>query len=217
MPGGHVLGWAAVVLCATYSVFAFSMAAVAVLSLAGVIPDAPSRTAPPLFVAHAVAGGVALVCGAAQLQLARRWLRSRPRAHRVLGRVYAVASWAASAASLGVALLFDVPVAARMAFAAGAVLWFSATTVAVVRIRRGRIAEHRQWMVRSFSVSFFFVTASLWMPVLAATSIPASVGYPLAIVLGWGANLAAAEVWLRRARPSAAGPLSTPAASSARA
>lgn len=143
---------------------------------------------------------MALACGSVQLAVARRWSVSAPRAHRVLGRLYVGAAWTASSASFVVAVLFDVPAAARAAFATGSVLWFVATTVAFVHIRNRHVEQHRAWMVRSFSLSFFFVTGSLWMPAMAATGLPHAVSYPLSIVLGWSLNLAAAEWWVRRSR-----------------
>lgn len=91
-------------------------------------------------------------------------------------------------------------VAARIVFAAGSLLWFGTTTVAFVRIRRGRVLAHREWMIRSFSLAFFFVTGSLWMPILAGTALPAAIGYPLAVFLSWSLNLVAAELWVRRTR-----------------
>jgi hypothetical protein len=81
-------------------------------------------------------------------------------------------------------------------------LWFTTTTVAFLRIRQGDVPRHREWMVRSFSLAFFFVTFSLWVPLLASTDLPDAIGYPLAVVLSWGLNLVAAEWWIRRTRSS---------------
>ena len=68
-------------------------------------------------------------------------------------------------------------------------------------------------MIRSYALAFFFVTFSLWVPLFASTSIPDAVGYPLAVLLSWSLNLAAAQVWIRRTRLTArAGPVRPPAA-----
>lgn len=52
------------------------------------------------------------------------------------------------------------------------ILWFSTTTIALLHIRRRKIKAHREWMIRSFSLSLFFVTFSLWVPGLASTNLP---------------------------------------------
>ena len=121
--------------------------------------------------------------------------------HRRIGWIYLWGAWITSLSSLGVAAFFDVSVAARIVFAAGSLLWFGTTTVAFVRIRRARVLAHREWMIRSFSLAFFFVTGSLWMPLLAGTALPEAIGYPLAVFLSWSLNLVAAELWVRRTRP----------------
>jgi hypothetical protein len=40
-------------------------------------------------------------------------------------------------------------------------------------------AEQHEWMVRSCSLSLFFVIFSLWAPALAHTPLPPAVSYPL--------------------------------------
>ena len=55
-------------------------------------------------------------------------------------------------------------------------------------------------MIRSFALSLFFITFSLWVPGLASTSLPHAIGYPLAIFLSWSLNLIVAEIWIRRTR-----------------
>jgi uncharacterized membrane protein len=175
------------------------MGGLEVLSLLDMAVDAPHRAAPVAFVVHAWAGGVALLSGI--LQLNRRLLNKRRAIHRALGRVYVWAIWLSSATGLWSAAFFDVNLAAKFVFGALSVLWFGTTTIAFRHIRNRRIAEHREWMIRSFSLSLFSVTFSLWVPGLASTSLPAVVGYPLAVFLSWSLNLLIAELWIRHTRP----------------
>jgi uncharacterized membrane protein len=147
---------------------------------------------------HALTGGIALIIG--PLQFNRR-LRARWRAlHRALGRVYIVAIWLASITGLWSAVFFAEGIAAQSAFGVVAVLWFVTTTLAYLRARARDFKAHRQWMVRSFALSLFFVTFPFWVDGLASTSIPEAVGYPLGVFLGWSLNLAVAEIWIRRNR-----------------
>ena len=55
-------------------------------------------------------------------------------------------------------------------------------------------------MARSFSLTLFFVTFSLWVPGLHATALPPTISYTLGVFLSWSLNLLAAELWIRRTR-----------------
>lgn len=191
--------WIFFLICALYSGYAFYMGGVEVLSLFGFIEDAPQRAVPLVFVIHAFTGGPALLVG--PLQFNQRLLKNKRRLHRGLGRIYVVAILTTSVAAFWSALFFDVPAAAKVVMGVLAVLWFGTTAIAFQRIRQRQIVAHREWMLRSFSLSFFFVTFSFWVPGLATTSLPEAVGYPLAVFLSWGLNLLAAELWIRFGRP----------------
>jgi uncharacterized membrane protein len=196
------LGWTAVLVCAVYSLFALVAATTVVLDWLNSGAQGTGRSAPALFIFHALSGAVALVAGSLQLRLAPRVFGRRRRLHRRVGRIYLWTAWATSLSSLGVAAFFDVSIAAKAAFAGVSLLWFATTTVAFRRIRHGNVPAHREWMIRSFSLAFFFVTGSLWPPLLAATDLPQATGYPLALFLSWSLNLLAAEWWIRRTRTS---------------
>jgi uncharacterized membrane protein len=191
------------IVTAVYAAFAIVMASAAVLDWLGQGGQGSGRAAPPLFVLHALAGAVALFAGSVQLRLATRLLRGRRHLHRRIGQTYLWAAWVTSLSSLGVAAFFDVSLAAKAMFAMTSLLWFATTTLAFLRIRQGNVRQHREWMIRSFALAFFFVTGSLWPPILAATTLPQAIGYPLALFLSWSLNLAAAQWWIRRTKPSA--------------
>lgn len=197
-----VAWWIFFLLCAFYSGYAFYMGTVEILSLLGFAEDARQRAVPLIFVIHAFAGGVALLI--VPLQLNRRLLNKQRKIHRLLGRIYVVAIWIASISALWSAIFFDVNLAAKIAFGVLSILWFGTTTIAFLRIRKRKIAQHREWMIRSFSLSFFFVTFSFWVPGLASTSLPHAISYPLAVFLSWSLNLLVAELWIRRTRPQSA-------------
>jgi uncharacterized membrane protein len=191
--------WVLLAICTFYGNFAVVLAVVEVLSWTGAVHDAKQRAVPVVFVTHAVSGGVALVSGV--LQLNQRLRRRSPKLHRVLGRFYVGAIWTASAGGLWSALYFDVTLVSRLLFGLVATLWFATTTVAFRRIRQRRVAAHREWMIRSFAFSLFFVTFELWVAALEATPLPQSIAYPVSILLSWSFNLAVAEAWIRYTRP----------------
>ena len=172
------------------------MGVVEILFQLGFVTDAPHRAVPFIFIIHALAGSIVLISG--PLQFNRRLLSRQQKLHRVLGRAYVVAIWFSSIGGLLSALFFEVDLAARTLFGVLSILWFGTTTMAFLRIRKREIAAHREWMIRSFALSLFFVSFSFWVPGLTSTSLPEAVSYPLALFLSWGLNLIAAEVWISR-------------------
>lgn len=194
----QICWWALLFVCVFYALYAFYMGALELLSLMGMVTDAPERAVPVAFVIHAFSGGIALLIG--PLQFRRQLLGKRPRLHRILGRIYVAAIWLASIDALISALFFDVTVMAKIGFIILAVLWFGSTTIGLQRIRRRQVAVHREWMIRSFALSFFFVTFSLWVPGLTSTTLPETISYPLAVFLSWSLNLLVAEIWIRQTR-----------------
>jgi len=108
-----------------------------------------------------IAGGVTAV-GAGLVQL---WLGLTGRIgalHRTLGRVYVSAIIVGSAAAYYLAVTID---AKLFAYAAGLFMlstaWVVTTTMAIVAIGRRAVAQHREWMIRSYTVTFAFVTFRL--------------------------------------------------------
>jgi uncharacterized membrane protein len=184
--------------CLLYSGYAFYMGAVEILFRLGMLGAAPHRSISLLFVIHALLGGVALLM--APLQLNAYLLHRQRKLHRLLGRIYVVTIWLSSTSGLGLALFFDVTLAARIVLGLLAVLWFGTTSIAFLQVRQGQIATHREWMIRSVALSFFFVTFSVWVPGLAGSGLPVAISYPLAVFLSWSLNLLLAEWWIRRTR-----------------
>ena len=85
-----------------------------------------------------------------------------------------------------------------LAFAALAIAWIVTSAAALVRARQRRFADHRAWMMRSYSLTFAAVTVRLMaVPLLVVTQDPV-----LAITLtfwSWILNLMVAEWLVRRA------------------
>ena len=117
------LAWAAVLICALYAAFALIMASAAILDWLDSGGQGTDRSAPPLFVLHAISGAVALLAGSLQLRLATRLLRNRRQLHRRIGQTYLWAAWITSLSSLAVAAFFDVSVAAKTMFGVAPVRW----------------------------------------------------------------------------------------------
>jgi uncharacterized membrane protein len=112
-----------------------------------------------LLIPHTLSGLIALLSGPIQFssRLRRRYLRF----HRVLGRTYVVSVFIGAAT--GVALATGRPGFPGTSMQAAA--WIVCTTAAFLTARNRQIIQHRQWMVRSYAVTFTFVSSrvlNLW-------------------------------------------------------
>ena len=109
---------------------------------------------------HMAGGLLAISAGLVQIWLG---LTGRTKAlHRSLGRVYASGALIGSAGAYYLALTVDPK---YLAYAAGlfmlATAWLITTGMAIVAIRRRAYEQHREWMIRSYTVTFAFVTFRL--------------------------------------------------------
>jgi hypothetical protein len=194
---GRLGWWALFVVVVIYGAFALAMGISEVLFLAGVAPEIKHRATPIIFSIHALTGAIVLFIGPLQ---SIPWIRRRARVRIALGRTYVVTVWIASVTAVLDAIWFGVSVPAKVVFVAVATLWFLTTTIGMLRARARRFAHQHEWMVRSYALSLFFVTFSLWVPALAATPLPPTIAYPLALFLSGAVNLAVAEFLIRRTR-----------------
>lgn len=112
-----------------------------------------------LLVPHTIAGLVALLAG--PLQFSSRFRQGHLKFHRVLGRLYVVSVFVGS--FTGIALASGRPGLPGTSMQAAA--WIVCTTAAFITARNRQIVQHRQWMARSYAVTFTFVSSrvlNLW-------------------------------------------------------
>jgi uncharacterized membrane protein len=108
---------------------------------------------------HLVGGMVAISAGLVQIWLG---LTHRVSAlHRALGKIYGVGVLVGSLSGFYLAL--TIP--AHLPYSTGLfmlnVAWVLTTGMALYAIRTRRIEQHREWMLRSYTVTFAFVTYRL--------------------------------------------------------
>jgi len=105
---------------------------------------------------HIAGGLVALLTGPVQLWLGLHDVKMH--VHRKLGLVYIAAMAIGSVGAVGLALQTE----GGLIFGSGlfflAVAWVTTTSLAYVAIRKGLIDQHREWTIRSYVVTFAFVT-----------------------------------------------------------
>jgi uncharacterized membrane protein len=105
---------------------------------------------------HVVAGIVALLLGPVQLWLGLN--RRTAFTHRILGIVYVCGVAVGSTAAFYLASHSDFGWVFGLGFGAMASAWILTTALATLAICMRRVEQHREWMIRSYVVTFGFVT-----------------------------------------------------------
>ena len=120
-----------------------------------------------MLIPHAVAATIAFLSG--PFQFSTRLRRRYPRFHRVLGRVYAGSVFVAAPLAMLSTAFHNYPKAIyfQVAIAVQGGAWLLTTGVALLLAMRRRIAQHREWMIRSYAVTFTFIGTRVLQPIPA--------------------------------------------------
>lgn len=149
------------------------------------------------FYIHITGGMLALVTG--PLQFLRVFRQRYLKVHRILGKIY-LGSILILAGPSGqfMALYAEGGWVSTLGFLAMALLWLFTTWRAYTSIRARDISAHRDWMVRSFALTFAAVTLRLWVPLASYyLHIPADWVIESSAWVSWIPNLIAAELIIR--------------------
>jgi len=112
-----------------------------------------------LLIPHVLFGSIALLSG--PVQFSSRFRRRHLKFHRILGRVYVLSVFLS--APTGVLLSVGRP--GFPGTSMQALAWVVCTGAAFLTARNRQIPQHRQWMARSYAVTFTFVSSrvlNLW-------------------------------------------------------
>ncbi len=146
---------------------------------------------------HVFASAVAL--SLAPLQFSARLRNTRPRLHRVIGRVYlGVGVVLGGLSGLYMSVFAYGGVVAKAGFFCLAVAWLVTGWCAYRAIRRGDVQTHRQWIIRNVSLTLAAVNLRIYLPCSMLANIPFEQAYPAIAWLCWVPNLLVAEWILRR-------------------
>ncbi|MBT1711191.1 DUF2306 domain-containing protein [Fulvivirgaceae bacterium PWU5] len=147
----------------------------------------------PAYYSHVLISGVILVAG---LFLVFPASRNFPQVHRMLGYVYVMGILFFSApGALGMSLFIQRGPWVLASFLLQGVLWFYFTAVAFSRIRRKDVTGHRQWMWRSYALTFAAVTLRLYIYMTSSSvDLSSPKAYALLAWLSWVPNLLVAEL-----------------------
>jgi hypothetical protein len=155
------------------------------------------------FYAHVLGGIVCFV--AAPFLFWNRLLSRAPKLHRWIGRMYGVAvlGWAGPT-GLYLAWHAKGGVAGRGAFLLLGVLWWLSTALGVAAIVRRRVADHRRWMIRSYSLALSAVFFRIFHVGLFGLGLADEPNYAVSLWLSLATSLVVGEALVRRS-PAGAG------------
>jgi uncharacterized membrane protein len=113
-----------------------------------------------LLLPHLLTGSVALLSG--PVQFSSRIRRRMPRLHRILGRFYVGSVLIAAPFAISIPIF----VGQDKFYIAGTILhagsWYVTTVVAFLIAYNRHIPQHRQWMIRSYALTFSFIVVRVF-------------------------------------------------------
>jgi uncharacterized membrane protein len=156
------------------------------------------------FYTHVFSSILALMAGFTQFSPA--FLKDHRRLHRLIGRIYAYDILVVNfPAGMVLAIYANGLLPSKTAFVILDCLWFAFTLKAVIAARRRNLTAHRQYMIRSYALTFSAITLRTWKLILLNSFHPDPLHlYMIDAWMGFVPNLLFAE-WLIR-RPLALNP-----------
>ena len=137
---------------------------------------------PWVLIPHVLGGALALLLG--PIQFSRRLRQRRLQIHRFLGRVYVISVLVAAPLSFVLGGRVHEPqiIYFRLATGIQGATWLIVTLAAFLTARHRYIRQHREWMVRSYTLTFTFVGTRALQPIPAWNRL-GHVGFAMAILI----------------------------------
>ncbi|MEO7923681.1 MAG: DUF2306 domain-containing protein [Chitinophagaceae bacterium] len=150
------------------------------------------------FYIHVFTGILTLLAGFTQFSSTIR--KEQKKLHRIMGRVYVFnILFINFPAGMLMAFYANGLFPGRLAFIILDSLWFWFTLRAFLEIRKGNINAHKQFMIRSYALTFSAITLRTWKAVLSGLFVIAPLTlYQVDAWLGFVPNLLFAEWLIRR-------------------
>ncbi|HSV57888.1 MAG TPA: DUF2306 domain-containing protein [Variovorax sp.] len=198
---------------ATAALFSAAVALASYRYLAGAGPVPPNvgenTFFQPWMMLHVAGAATALLLGPWQFLAGLR--SRRPQVHRWIGRVYVLCCLFGGVSGLLLALGSTAGPIATAGFGLLGIAWIATTARGWQLARQRRFRNHREWMIRSFALSFAAVTLRIYLPLPSLLGIDFLPAYQAISFLCWVPNLLVAEWWLRTRGLSATSGLRRPA------
>ena len=145
------------------------------------------------FYPHILLGTISLAIGPFQLT---KKSKQNPRLHKMLGKVYAVAIFINILMVPYLSLSATGGIGTMIAFLFLNVLWLWTTSMGVIKATQRKIKAHKEWILRSYAITWVFVTFRMFAIPLSLF-LDSSRAFPIAVYLGIIINLLYVE-WRNR-------------------
>lgn len=142
------------------------------------------------FYMHIIAGGIALLIGWIQFSAAFR--NKYLTLHKTIGKIYIISVLLSSVAGMYIAFYATGGWVTSLAFITLDVIWFYATTMAFIAVKKGEINKHQNFMIYSYAATFGAVTLRIWLPLTTLLLGNFFKAYPIAAWLAFIPNMIAA-------------------------
>jgi hypothetical protein len=144
---------------------------------------------------HIAGGLTALLIGPVQLWLGLHDVKMN--VHRKLGLIYIAGMAVGSVGAFGLALQTE----GGLVFGSGlfflAIVWMTTTGIAYWAIRKNLIDQHREWTIRSYVVTFAFVTFRIGQVVLVGRGVELTTAIGIMAWACWAIPLLMTEAILQ--------------------
>lgn len=114
------------------------------------------------FYTHVIGGGIALIVGS--FQFFPKLRNQRLSLHRLLGRIYVIACVLSGIAGFGIAFFATGGYITKVGFLLLAIIWLYTTLQAYLTIKQKKVMAHKEWMIRSYTMTFAAVLLRLQLP-----------------------------------------------------
>lgn len=147
---------------------------------------------------HITTSIVALVIG--PFTLSTTFRERNINRHRIIGRIYMVGILLGGFSGLYLAFYATGGLVAKLGFGLLSVFWLTSAYQALRRVKNKKIKEHRNWMIRNYSLTFGAVTLRIWLPLfIVLFGIERfELSYAIIAWLAWVPNLIVAELFIRK-------------------
>lgn len=143
-------------------------------------------------------------------QFSRRFLKTNPRLHRILGYIYVVnVLFITGPAGLVMGFYANGGDLSRIAFVLLAIFWMYFTAMALIKARQKDFKAHKNFMIRSYALTLSALTLRAWKYLITnAYHIDSSLVFPpmdvyrIVAWVGWVGNLIVAEYLIKKQKPS---------------
>lgn len=147
---------------------------------------------------HITTSIVALVIG--PFTLSTKFRERNINCHRIAGRIYMVGILLGGLSGLYLSFYATGGLVAKLGFGFLSVFWLTSAYQALHRVKNKKMKDHRNWMIRNYSLTFAAVTLRIWLPLfIVLFGIEQfELSYAVIAWLAWVPNLIIAELFIRQ-------------------